>query len=50
MDDFKSVSSEDRESGRSKIVGFKSERNFLKAVYFQSFLDRTFPTDDRLVC
>ena len=37
MDEFKSVRSGGRESGRSEIIGFESERYFLKAVYSLSF-------------
>ena len=33
MDELKSVRSGDHESGRSKIIDFKSQRYFLKAVF-----------------
>ena len=51
MDELKSLRSADRESERSKIIGFKSQRYFLKAVFsiiwtqYRIILteDRTFP-------
>ena len=49
MNELKTVR---RESGRSKIIGFKSQRYFLKAVFSIIWTqDRVISTEfDRLVC
>ena len=60
MDDFKSVRSGDRDSGRSEIMGFKSERYFYRPFIFHHFDKKLRPyyfnsgpyifKGDRLVC
>ena len=63
MDDFKSIRSEtDRESGRSKIIGFKNGLKILKVLYPRGVIllaknkdriiarDRSIFTSDRSVC